>query len=105
MDEDLQKIDQPNIQQHLQNSKAGRKRRIGETDPLNSKSDLIKLSDIENIYKKRKHDKQTRMETVKKGQEGREKFGYKDGRMNIHCSTTNREKGKKKNSKKKILFR
>lgn len=25
------------------------------------------------------------------------RFGYKDGRMNIHCSKTNREKRKKKN--------
>lgn len=33
---------------------------------------------------------------LQKGQEGREKFGYKDGRQNPLCSKTNREKKKKK---------
>ncbi|XP_026468677.1 protein SDA1 homolog [Ctenocephalides felis] len=59
--------------------------------------ELVSLADIENIHKKRKHDKASRLETVKEGQKDREKFGYKDGRMNIHCSKTNREKRKKKN--------
>lgn len=34
---------------------------------------------------------------LQKGQEGREKFGYKDGRQNPLCSKTNRERNKKKN--------
>lgn len=34
---------------------------------------------------------------MQKGQEGREKFGYKDGRQNPFSSKTNREKRKNKN--------
>ncbi len=49
------------------------------------------------IFKKKKHDKEARMESVMKGRTGREKFGYKDGRKNEHCSKTNREKRKRKN--------
>lgn len=96
-DEDFKRIDMANIQKQLHSTNKGQKRKIDESNPLKNKDDLVKLSDIENIYKKRKHDKQTRIEAVKKGQEGREKFGYKDGRVNIHCSKTNREKRKKKN--------
>jgi len=97
-DEDFKRIDMANVQKHLQSTNKGQKRSIVDPDTLlKNKDDLVKLGDIENIYKKRKHDKQTRMESVKKGQEGREKFGYKDGRQNIHCSKTNREKRKKQN--------
>lgn len=95
-DEDFKRIDTANIRKQMQGSKKGLKRKIEDT-PMPQPSDLVKLSDIENIYKKRKHDKQTRIESVKKGQVDREKFGYKDGRMNEHCSKTNREKRKKKN--------
>ncbi|XP_018566501.1 protein SDA1 homolog [Anoplophora glabripennis] len=95
-DEDFKRIDTANIRKQMQGPKKGLKRKVEEI-PTTQLSDLVKLSDIENIYKKRKHDKQTRIESVKKGQEDREKFGYKDGRMNEHCSKTNREKRKKKN--------
>jgi protein SDA1 len=97
-DEDFKKIDTANIKKQVQGPKKGAKRKIEEA-PLThtERPELVKLGDIENIYKKRKHDKQTRIETVRAGQVDREKFGYKDGRMNIHCSKTNREKRKNKN--------
>ncbi|CAG9819276.1 unnamed protein product [Phaedon cochleariae] len=95
-DEDFKRIDMANVRKQVFSTKKGLKRKIEET-PVEAPSELVKLSDIENIYKKRKHDKQTRMESVKKGQTDREKFGYKDGRVNEHCSKTNREKSKKKN--------
>ncbi|KAK9874434.1 hypothetical protein WA026_002774 [Henosepilachna vigintioctopunctata] len=94
-DEDFKRIDLANVKKQVFSTKKGLKR-IAEQDPK-ERSELVKLGDIENIYKKRKHDKQTRIESVRQGQEGREKFGYKDGRMNIHCSKTNREKRKTKN--------
>ncbi|RZC38504.1 SDA1 -like, partial [Asbolus verrucosus] len=95
-DEDFKRIDMANIKKQIQSSKKGVKRKM-EDGKMNEPSELVKLGDIENIYKKRKHDKQTRIESVKAGQVDREKFGYKDGRMNIHCSKTNREKRKTKN--------
>ena len=95
-DEDFKRIDVANIKKHIQGSKKGAKRKIEETKS-NERNEFVKLGDIENIYKKRKHDKQSRIESVRAGQADREKFGYKDGRMNIHCSKTNREKRKNKN--------
>ncbi|XP_066250256.1 protein SDA1 homolog [Euwallacea similis] len=96
-DEDFKRIDMANVRKQLQSTNKSQKRKLDDSETLKNKEDLVKLGDIENIYKKRKHDKQTRIESVKAGQEGREKFGYKDGRLNIHCSKTNREKRKKKN--------
>ncbi|XP_057656500.1 protein SDA1 homolog [Diorhabda carinulata] len=95
-DEDFKKIDAANIRKQVFTTKKGIKRKLEET-PVEAPSELVKLSDIENIYKKRKHDKQARIESVRKGQADREKFGYKDGRVNEHCSKTNREKRKNKN--------
>ncbi|XP_015517790.1 protein SDA1 homolog [Neodiprion pinetum] len=92
-DEDFRKIDAELVKQQVTHFKRGIKRPL-EVDP--NKGELVKLADIENIYKKRKHDKQSRMESIKKGQDGREKFGYKDGRQNPLCSKTNREKKKTK---------
>ncbi|XP_044764038.1 protein SDA1 homolog [Coccinella septempunctata] len=94
-DEDFKRIDMANIKKQVFSATKGLKR-LAEQD-VKERSELVKLGDIENIYKKRKHDKATRVESVRKGQEGREPFGYKDGRVNIHCSKTNREKRKNKN--------
>ncbi|XP_014295711.1 protein SDA1 homolog [Microplitis demolitor] len=91
-DEDFKRIDAALVKQQITNAKRGVKRPLVEE----SKSELVKLGDIENIYKKRKHDKQTRIESIKDGRTDREKFGYKDGRQNPMCSKTNREKKKKK---------
>ncbi|XP_043521717.1 protein SDA1 homolog [Frieseomelitta varia] len=92
-DEDFLKIDTALAKQQITYAKPGIKR-AHPTD--NEHGDFVKLADIENIYKKRKYDKQARIESVKKGQEEREKFGYKDGRQNPLCSKTNREKRKTK---------
>uniref|UniRef100_A0A1B6DH20 Protein SDA1 n=1 Tax=Clastoptera arizonana TaxID=38151 RepID=A0A1B6DH20_9HEMI len=93
-DEDFKKIDAAQIRKQVQVAK-GLKRPLEEPDK--PKGELVALGDIENIYKKRKHDKQARIESIRKGQEGREKFGYKDGRLNPFSSKTNREKRKTKN--------
>lgn len=95
-DEDFKRIEVANIKKQVEYAKKGVKRKLDD-DSASAPSELVKLGDIENIYKKRKHDKQARIESVRKGQADREKFGYKDGRVNIHCSKTNREKRKKKN--------
>lgn len=88
-DEDFKRIDAQNIKKHVSNA---RKR------PLEAeKTEYVKLNDIEMIYKKRRTDKASRLESVMKGREDREKFGYRDKRKNIHCSKTNSEKKKNKN--------
>lgn len=88
-DEDFKRIDMENIKKH---TKGARKRPL-ETE----KSEYVRLNDIEMIFKRKKHDKEARLESVMKGRTGRDKFGYKDGRQNEHCSKTNREKRKRKN--------
>ncbi|CAG9786205.1 unnamed protein product [Diatraea saccharalis] len=93
-DEDFKRIEGAQLKKHISGIK--RNRSVIE-DETNEPGELVKLSDIENIHKKRKHDKNARLETVLKGREDRDKFGYKDRRKNIHCSKTNREKKKTKN--------
>ncbi|KAF7989980.1 hypothetical protein HCN44_008654 [Aphidius gifuensis] len=91
-DEDFKRIDSELVKRQMTNAKRGVKRPL----PEETRGELVKLGDIENIYKKKKHDKQSRMESVKDGRDDREKFGYKDGRQNPFCSKTNREKKKTK---------
>lgn len=88
-DEDFARIEAELVKKKVTNA---RKRPL-ETE----RQEFVKLDNIEMIYKKRRTDKQARLESMAKGREGREKFGYKDGRMNLHCSKTNREKRKNKN--------
>lgn len=95
-DEDFKRIEAAQLRKQMQGVSRGTKR-SAEEDALRERGELVSLNDIENIYKKRKHDKLTRMESIKKGHEGREKFGYKGGRVDPFASTTHREKRKKKN--------
>ncbi|XP_033227389.1 protein SDA1 homolog [Belonocnema kinseyi] len=90
-DKDFKRIDEALAVQQVVHAKKGKKRPLEE-----ERGELVKLGDIENIFKRKRHDYEARQETVRKGQEGREKFGYKDGRQNPLCSKTNREKKKNK---------
>ncbi|PNF39265.1 SDA1-like protein [Cryptotermes secundus] len=94
-DEDFRKIDAARLSKEVTALKRGKKRPAEEE--ASSKRELVSLADIENIYKKRRHDKEARQESVKRGQVGREKFGFQDRRLNAHSSKTNREKRKTKN--------
>ncbi|EFN66361.1 Protein SDA1-like protein [Camponotus floridanus] len=94
-DKDFRKIDIALAKQQVTFARSGIKRTHDQIE-RNQNGELVKLSDIENIYKKRKHDKAARQESVKKGQEQRDKFGFKDRRQNAMCSRTNREKRKGK---------
>jgi len=59
-------------------------------------SELISLKDIERVHTKRAHDKESRLETVLAGREGRPKFG-KWKKEKGHAGSTNKEKLKNKN--------
>ncbi|XP_050711653.1 protein SDA1 homolog [Eriocheir sinensis] len=74
----------------------GKKRKATDEPTKAGTGELVPLKNIEMIFKKRKHDKDARLETVAAGREGREKYGAKKGRMNPQASTTNREKIKGK---------
>lgn len=92
-DEDFKRIEAAQVKKHI----SGMKRKKTADDEDEESGELVQLSAIENIHKKRKHDKDARLESVLKGREERDKFGYKDRRKNVHCSKTNREKRKTKN--------
>nr|CAD7569164.1 unnamed protein product [Timema californicum] len=95
-DEDFRKIEASQMLKEVTSARKGKKRPAPEEQQ--NKGELVKLGDIENIYKKRKHDRETRIATVRKGQEDRIKYGgYQDRRQNPFSSKTNREKSKKKN--------
>lgn len=98
-DEDFKRIDAAQIRKQMEAPRKGHPKGVKrplEEEPK-SKGELVSLGDIENIYKKRKHDKQQRIESVREGQADREKYGFKDGRLNPFSSKTNREKRKNKN--------
>ncbi|KAK2165091.1 hypothetical protein LSH36_55g08041 [Paralvinella palmiformis] len=76
----------------------GKKRKsdVFEEEDEEPSGEVISLSRIVNVYKKRRHDKEARMETVLASREGREKYTHRDRRQNPNASTTNKEKKKKK---------
>ncbi|KAH8331409.1 hypothetical protein KR074_002691 [Drosophila pseudoananassae] len=88
-DEDFKRINAANLKKTVTSA---RKRPLEQ-----DRAEFVKLNSIEMIYKKRKHDKESRLETVQAGRKDRERFGWKDGRVNENCSKTNREKRKTKN--------
>ena len=63
---------------------------------VEGRKELVNLDDIELIHKKKRHDKEARMETVMAGREGREKFGH-ISKKGPGASMTNKQKAKKKN--------
>ncbi|EDW36113.1 GL16850 [Drosophila persimilis] len=71
-DEDFKRINAANLKKTVTNS---RKRPLEQ-----DRAEFVKLNSIEMIFKKRKHDKESRMETVQAGRQDRERFGWKDGR-------------------------
>lgn len=64
-DKDFRKIDIALAKQEVTYAKRGVKRTHDQIGTENRDGELVKLSDIENIYKKRKHDKAARQKSVK----------------------------------------
>lgn len=61
-----------------------------------SSGDRVRLEDIERLYKKPKHNKESRLATVNEGREGRIKYGVKKPKLNEKSSSTNRDKMRNK---------
>lgn len=80
-------------------SKTG-KRKLLLTEELDSavtnRGELVSIHDIERVHKRRQKDKESRLETVLAGREGREKFGQRKQRLNPFASRPQREKNKNK---------
>lgn len=97
-DEDFARIEATQaakkVEKYKKNNKNKRKRE--EDKDGNDNDDIVRLKSIEMIYKKRKHDKETRVGTIMAGREGRDKFGSKKSKLNPQASTTNKQKLKNK---------
>nr|CAG4641542.1 EOG090X030C [Eurycercus lamellatus] len=110
-DKDFSRIDAAQVKKQMEVSKARNKRKIADDldDSIKRQDlfflfkcgtvsgELVRLDDIEKVYKKRRHDKDSRLATVLEGRADREKPTRKPKRQNPFASTTNREKNKKKN--------
>ncbi|KAK7097160.1 protein SDA1 homolog [Littorina saxatilis] len=72
------------------------RKRKRPTDASQDRGDMPSLVDIENVHKKRAHDRDSRLSTVMAGREGRGSYTYGHQKMNPHASTTNKEKKKTK---------
>ncbi|CAG8631189.1 1470_t:CDS:2, partial [Dentiscutata heterogama] len=59
-------------------------------------SDIVDVNFITGPRKKAKQDYEERIESIKAGREGREKFGHKKGKKTEGTSTTNKEKARHK---------
>ncbi|RXG62333.1 Protein SDA1-like protein [Armadillidium vulgare] len=84
------------VERYSSSRKRSKKRKLQEEEETTENSDIVRLSSIEMVHKKRCHDRDARTLSVLEGREGREKFGSRKGRMNPFASTTNKEKGKSK---------
>jgi protein SDA1 len=67
-----------------------------EDEKLLNPSDKVRLEDIERLYKRPRHDKESRLATVIEGRQGRAKYGQKKPKMNEKSSTSNRDKRRNK---------
>lgn len=67
-----------------------------EDEKLLNPSDKVRLEDIERLYKRPRHDKESRLATVIEGRQGRGKYGQKKPKMNEKSSTSNRDKRRNK---------
>ena len=94
-DEDFKRIQKETLAEQVSGKSKGKKRRFEPTSK--GKNELVELDQIENVHKKMKHDKESRLATVHAGREGRETFSKpKQKRQNEFASTTNKEKKKNK---------
>ncbi|XP_071452488.1 protein SDA1 homolog [Hetaerina americana] len=102
-DADFKRIEVARLKKEMTVARKGKKRSRTSVEMEDAKTlqknraELVSLGDIENIFKKKRHDKEARLETVRKGQEDRVKFGFQDRRQNPFSSKTNQEKRKNKN--------
>jgi len=107
-DEDFKKIDAAQLKKQVvgvrKGGKRGKKRKAEEANLAEEdeeeadggRRELVNLEDIEMIYKKKRHDKETRLAAIKGGRDEERKFGHKD-KKDPNASKTNKQKSKKKN--------
>ncbi|XP_041359788.1 protein SDA1 homolog [Gigantopelta aegis] len=93
--DDFKKIQQHQAAKEV-DLKPSHKRKHVETEEHNESGELPNLSAIENVHKKKLHDRESRMATIMEGRKGREKFAHGRQKMNPNASTTNKQKTRNK---------
>jgi len=102
-DEDFRRIDAAQLKKQVTGArKGGNKKRVrveaAYEETAGPRQELVPLDSIEMIYgKKKRADKAAKIEAIKKGREGREKFGRGRQKLSEFASTTNKQKDKAKN--------
>ncbi|KAL4229769.1 Protein SDA1 [Mactra antiquata] len=95
--EEFKKLQQLEAVKQTEGMTSGAKKRKRPAEEEEERGELLKLSMIENVYKKRAHDKDSRLATVMEGRVDRPKYTHGPRKMNPHASTTNRDKERGKN--------
>nr|CAB3265908.1 protein SDA1 homolog [Phallusia mammillata] len=72
------------------------KRKVDQVEEYNEGGELVALNDIELVYKRRAHDRESRLATVLAGREDRPKYGSRRTKLDPNASTTNKQKRKNK---------
>merc|ERR1712059_55880 len=98
-DEDFKRIQKETLAEQVSGKSKGKKRRFEPTSK--GKNELVELDQIENVHKKMKHDKESRLATVHAGREGRETFSKPKQKRQNEFASTKKKKKKKKNFQKK----
>jgi len=101
-DEDFRRIDAAQLKKQVSGIRKNKKRKpdlLAEPEELAmGREELVNLENIEMVHgKKKRRDKEARMESIMKGREGREKFGGGRQKISEFASTTNKEKARAKN--------
>ena len=100
--EEFRKIKSIQLAKQMSAAKPRKFNKMAKTDEFENGSqvlenkEIVPLNAIERIYKKRKSDKESRLETVRSGREGRDKFGAKKGKKNPFSSKNKKEIKKNK---------
>lgn len=95
---DFDKINRALVMKNLDPIQRKRKRdEQALEEEMKERGEILDISTIENIHKKRAHDKDSRLSTVYAGRDEREKFGRSRPKMNPNASKTNKEKKRNKN--------
>lgn len=94
--EEFQKIQKRQAAKEVEGTTKGKKRKHTEEETQES-GELVNLSAIEMVHKKKAHDKQSRLATVMEGRKDRGKFTGGPQKMNPNASTSNKQKRKNQN--------
>lgn len=95
---DFEKINKAMVLKNLDPIQRKRKRdEQALEEEMRERGEILDIASIENIHKRRAHDKDSRLSTVHAGRTERDLFGRAKPKMNPNASKTNKEKKRSKN--------